>query len=617
MTHGAKDLAALLPKEPPGELEHWVWTENLDSLGGHFCIFRRESVTAYDRAGIMKTMEPEDWERYEATNKTMWGARCTCTACHEDFITGYVSKGKYGVATGIEIMRGEDGQFYEGVPAMEDEHCWRADTIQLGETDHLDCPFCGQDLCLTRAAKLRNGRVYQLLINSVAVIDGYLVLLYWMARRNVWDWGVGEKHIRPYETIVLEGNGRQVRYICDAVTGWRVATKVFDPARKKYHSWEAAGYTKVNALIWPVLPELTDSTGEKTGIEDYIDAGGMWLSTYLTLWKEHRNVENLVRHHWGYTLGTAMDEAVLNQLTGQIGHEIEMGWINWEETKPHRMLGMSKEDFRASKIWCWPWQVADAWRQYSYYTGECTAVQFDAYRRLLRDDCLHRIVGMVLDGWDMPLGKVVRYLQKQAGGHGDIAVLARQFIDYREMLDGVGGTPTQEELWPRHLVAAHDRLAEIASDGDKVMYAKRMAEIAEKLAPLAWTDGKYCIRAAATPAELTHEGRVLEHCVGTYHKKHCAMTDVVFFVRRARKPGTPYYTLDINMTGMIPQEVQLHGYKNEWCRKGGGRRRIPDGVRDFCDRWEKDVLMPWFAAHRDAVQTEKKKRRNAGKERIA
>ena len=617
MTHGAKGLAALLPKEPPREMEHWVWTDCRDELGGDLCIFRRESVSAYDEAGIMQTMGAEDWEHYEKTKKTMWGARCTCTACHEDFITGYISKGKYGIASGIEIMQGEDGAFYEGVPAMEDEHCWRADTIQLGETDHLDCPFCGKDLRLTRASDLRHGRTYQLLINSVAVIDGYLVLLYWMARRCFWDWGAGDRSIRPKEAVVLDGNGKQVRYICDAVTGWRVATKAFDPARKKYHSVEAANYNKVNALIWPVLPDLGDSTGEKTGVEDYISAGGMWLATYLELWRQHRNVENLVRHGWGYTLGTAMDEAVMNQLTGQIGHEIEMRWISWEEAKPHRMLGMSKEDFKTSKIWGWPWQIADAWRQHSYYTGECTAAQFNAYRQLLKDDGLQRIVGMVLDGWDLPLGKVVRYLQKQAGDRPEIAVLARQFIDYREMLDAVGGTPTAEELWPRHLTAAHDRLAEVASDGDKAMYAKRMAEIAAECRPLTWSDGELCIRVAATPAELTNEGRVLKHCVGTYHKRHAAKTHVIFFVRRVRKPDTPYFTLDIDMTLKIPKEVQLHGYKNEWCKKDGGARKIPTKVRAFCDRWENEVLLSWFAAHRDAVRAKEKKRRKAGKEHIA
>lgn len=616
MTHGAMELAALLPKEPLREMRHWVWTDCRDALGGDLCIFRRESVSAYDRAGIMQEMGPEDWERYKKSKKAMWGARCTCTACHEDFITGYISKGKYGIVSGIEIMQGEDGQFYDGVPAMEEDHCWRADTVELGETDHFDCPFCGQELCLTRSSALRHGKTYQLLINSVAVVDGYLVLLYWMARRRFWDWGAGEQSIRPWEAIVLDGNGKQVRYICDAVTGWRVDTKAFDPARKKYHSVEAANYNKVNALVWPVLPDLCDSTGEKTGIEDYIDAGGMWLATYLTLWKQHRNVENLVRHGWAYTLGTAIDETVINQITGQIGQEIEMRWINWKETKPHRMLGMSKEDFRGSSRWGWSWQEADVWRQYSYYAGDCTATEFNECRVQLRSDTLQRIVGMVLDGWDLPLKKVVRYLMKQDGGAGRVPTMALQFLDYREMLDAVGGTPTEEELWPRHLVAAHDRLVAVASDGDKAMYRKRMAEIAAECKTLAWSDGEFCIRAVATPTELTNEGRVLEHCVGTYHKKHCAKTDVIFFVRRARKPNTPYFTLDINMTLKIPKEVQLHGYKNEWCKQGG-RRKIPAKVRAFCDRWENEVLLPWFAAHRDAAQTEEKKRRKAGKEHIA
>ena len=616
MTHGEKDLAALLPKEPPWEMERWVWTDCRDGLGGDLCIFRRESVSAYDEAGIMQTMRPEDWEHYEKSRKAMWGARCTCTACHEDFITGYLSKAQYGIASGIEIMQGEDGQFYEGVPAMEDEHCWREDTVQLGETDHFDCPFCGQDLCLTRSSDLRHGKTYQLLVNSIAVIDGYLVLLYWMARRRFWDWGVGEQSIRPWEAIVLDGNGKQVRYIYDGAAGWRVASKVLDPARKKYHSVESANYKKVNALIWPVVPDLGGSTGEKTGIENYIDAGGMWLATYLALWRQHRNVENLVRHGWGYTLGTAIDEAVINQITGQIGREIEMRWINWEETKPHRMLGISKEDFRESGRWGWSWQEADAWRQYSCYAGDCTAAEFNECREQLRSDTLQRIVDMVLYGWDLPLKKVVRYLKKQDGGRM-MRTLSLQFLDYREMLDATGGTPTEAELWPRHLVAAHDRLAAVASDGDKAMYTKRMAEIAAECKALAWSDGEFCVRVAATPDELTSEGRVLEHCVGTYHKKHCAKTDVIFFVRRARRPDTPYFTLDINMKLKIPKEIQLHGYKNEWCKRGGGTRKIPEKVRAFCDRWENEVLLPWFAAHRDAEQTEEKKRRKAGKEHIA
>ena len=50
------------------------------------------------------------------------------------------------------------------------------------------------------------------------------------------------------------------------------------------------------------------------------------------------------------------------------------------------------------------------------------------------------------------------------------------------------------------------------------------------------------------------------------------------------------------MTKAIPVEIQLHGYGNE--RHGDRkqhRHKIPQKVRDFCDRWEREVLMPWFA----------------------
>ena len=73
-------------------------------------------------------------------------------------------------------------------------------------------------------------------------------------------------------------------------------------------------------------------------------------------------------------------------------------------------------------------------------------------------------------------------------------------------------------------------------------------------------------------------------------------TDVIFFVRHARRPERSWYTLDICMTGSEPREVQLHGYRNEWC--GRKRLRIPPKVREFCDRWKKEVLLPWAAADR-------------------
>ena len=56
-----------------------------------------------------------------------------------------------------------------------------------------------------------------------------------------------------------------------------------------------------------------------------------------------------------------------------------------------------------------------------------------------------------------------------------------------------------------------------------------------------------------------------------------------------------YYTLNIDLTMERPREIQLHGYGNE---HHGDRKQywhnIPKKVRDFCDKWEREVLTPWF-----------------------
>lgn len=294
---------------------------------------------------------------------------------------------------------------------------------------------------------------------------------------------------------------------------------------------------------------------------------------YLKLWKQHRNVENLARAGWGRTLGGAIEEMAWNQVMAPYAvHEIELRWIDWNEVKPGRMLGMSKAEVKVL-AGRWDWQTADAWAVYRCWQGGCTAEEFDRCRAELGPEGLQVLVGMIEDGHEVPLLKAARYIKKQEQRRG--GDLARTFLDYREMLDA---DATEEELWPKDLVAAHDRLAELHGDRNMRQYTEAMRQLAQELAALAWSDGEICIRAAATPGELKEEGRVLKHCVGDYCKKHAARTDVIFFVRHARRPERSWYTLDINMTGRIPKEVQLHGYRNEWYGKAGHRKNSAEGA---------------------------------------
>ena len=109
-------------------------------------------------------------------------------------------------------------------------------------------------------------------------------------------------------------------------------------------------------------------------------------------------------------------------------------------------------------------------------------------------------------------------------------------------------------------------------------------------------------------ADLYQEGEILRHCVGGYSEEHISGSDTIFFVRHYRRPERSYYTLDIDMTDR-PHRVQLHGYGNE--RHGINkqyRHTIPKKVLDFCDRWEREVLMPWY---RDKMKNQLKEGKRA------
>ena len=602
-----------LPETAPKELIDWAARTQKDELGGELCLFSRESVSWLEDEP-QEIMTPEDIERREKTRRRTWGARCSCTACGEDFVAGWLRGLKLPgnrEIRGIALLQGDDGLLYEGIPDME-AACWRMSAAEIAETDHFDCPLCGADVQLVRRKDLRGGRTHQVQVVTVEVIHGVTVLLYWMVRREFDEYGGSAAAAWPREAIALTEKGglkRFTRAKCNQFgtewdTGeWRAVRQMRDPETVKYYSWEANSHKKIGAAVRPEVPDLTGSTGEKTGLEDYIRAGGQWPVQYLKLWKQHRNVENLARAGWGRTLGGAIEEMAWNQVMAPYAvHEIELRWIDWNEVKPGRMLGMSKAEVKVL-AGRWDWQTADAWAVYRCWQGGCTAEEFDRCRAELGPEGLQVLVGMIEDGHEVPLLKAARYIKKQEQRRG--GDLARTFLDYREMLDA---DATEEELWPKDLVAAHDRLAELHGDRNMRQYTEAMRQLAQELAALAWSDGEICIRAAATPGELKEEGRVLKHCVGDYCKKHAARTDVIFFVRHARRPERSWYTLDINMTGRIPKEVQLHGYRNEWYGKAG-HGKIPQKVRDFCDRWEREVLAPWYAQRQGTARKDKQKRR--------
>ena len=197
-----------LPETAPKELIDWAMQTQKDELGGELCLFSRESVSWLEEEP-QKIMTPEDIERREKTRRRTWGARCTCTFCGEDFAAGWLRGLKLPGNTeirGIALLQGDDGLLYEGIPDMEDA-CWRMSAAEIAETDHFDCPLCGEDVQLVRRKDLRSGRTHQVQVVTVEVIHGVTVLLYWMVRREFNEYGGSGAAAWPREAIALTETG--------------------------------------------------------------------------------------------------------------------------------------------------------------------------------------------------------------------------------------------------------------------------------------------------------------------------------------------------------------------------------------------------------------------------
>ena len=76
--------------------------------------------------------------------------------------------------------------------------------------------------------------------------------------------------------------------------------------------------------------------------------------------------------------------------------------------------------------------------------------------------------------------------------------------------------------------------------------------------------------------DLITEGQTLNHCVGSesYFKNHIAGTRMIFFVRKAKEPEKPYFTMELDMADF--RICQLYGF---------GDCSAPPEIRKFAERF--------------------------------
>lgn len=581
-----------LPKKGPSQILRYTLNKHLDQLGGQMTVFKRISATLAPRLMDM-LITPEMAEEYETKKRSAWVAECNCTVCNMTYHTDWVTEAGHG---GIGLIEGEDGLTY---PCLDDYDPFFGKYMQLGDGDGFLCPECSSVTTLKHRSKMSGGRTWRLLISSVENIGSYTTILYWLVSRSIDEGGYVFSGIEPWQAYVIDEGGMLRRFIYSSYAEeWRYSSANNDAFFSKYPSMDGDMYNyRMAGWAYETCPSLIGCTGEKTGLHAYINAGGQTPVLYLKTWRRHRSVENLVNSGW-----SALVEGYIEEETKSYCQEIPyaiMPGVFFGSKKPHEMLRMDKQSFRHLRIRCpggWSLTQYKVWLKYKDSGGSADALMFNDYYQSFTLQGVNVLLDLRRMNPEIDFPKLHRYLTKQNLHPADAQLL---LDTWRMTIRMFGRTQlTSEELFPRRLLGVHERLTRQyrleQSKDDWGKFLEGFAAVRERLRDLEWTDGDLCVVLPKDNGDLIREGDVLRHCVSGYGEHHVSGRDTIFFIRHYRRPERPYYTLDINMTGR-PVENQLHGYGNE--RHGPHKQyahSIPKKVRNFCDRWEQEVLMPWY-----------------------
>ena len=573
-----ESLLLQLPENAGKKLERFA--KDIPEIQPKMIIYRRESVPETNgyliEAGLMGFEE----EKYH------WGARCLCTACGGEFTAGW-NDGSF------VLLQMEDGLTLDGWT-----DCEQPEAAAFKEGGYALCPLCSEEGIARRRSSIR-GRTFRTQVMEMTNIGSTTCLIYWLASYYLEKDGYHWEGMQPRMAVAISPEGRIYRFshstfFLDAETdkgSWKAVKEFRDPEGMPFNEGGDMYRNTIGAYYFMDDEDMTGKTGEKTGIQKYLEyQEATYAAEYLKIWEKNPYIENLV------TSGAA---PIVNGAVVEWEGRREMK-LNLREAKPHKALGVNREEYRLITARGWTLYALQMFKEYRNIHPKTTAREFQAWEDLAGSETIEHLRPV----WNEGFERIHRYLQKQYE-RADPGNIDLYYVDYRRMLtrirEGTGetGDLTAEERFPPDLVQAHNRLVELTTAMDReekrigtATQRKTFAEMKKQLSALEWQKDGLCILIPSAPGDLYEEGKTLHHCVGGYANEHCSGR-MIFFVRHARRPERSWYTLNENINGSKVNRIQLHGYRNE-RNDAGDELKIPQRVTDFVTEWEKTVLAPYL-----------------------
>lgn len=268
-----------------------------------------------------------------------------------------------------------------------------------------------------------------------------------------------------------------------------------------------------------------------------------WLNIYV----RHNNAEYLIKGGF---------ENVAKLL---INGKLSLNKIHWKETNLLKMLGCHKEDM--------------------HFFADYDSRTIELYRSVIKEEpTIHMAHEFISKLSKLGINAVnelhqnsLTYKQILKYGKND-----RRVILWRDYLDSCKKLPEGiEEVMPAHLEEAHDRTLEKVAFYANEAEAEQIAKIAKILTPLLMSTDSLIMLAPKNGEEIIAEGRILQHCVGGYVRRHARGDTIILFIRHKDKPKIPFFTIEVNPETL--EIIQCHGYRNE--RDSGFKK--PDEIKKF------------------------------------
>lgn len=339
------------------------------------------------------------------------------------------------------------------------------------------------------------------------------------------------------------------RFGWNAESGWKIRARFSEPKFfANYYGYADQSYSIIG------IDRITNTCMRYSGGETYLQKH--WI-LYLKLWLKHPNAELLVKS--GYS----------HLVENEIVHAPDL--IDWNGKSVLEMLQLRRSDFRMLR------------------GKEQKYTRLRSYRQLLPDlsteelqEAMTAYMGYpetlkrALDYTGLSVRKLLDYQKEQNVAFGDYD---DYLCDCRKL-----GYPLTEKRHnrPKHFMEEHVRTTGMVKYSINSNVRRQFEQRMNERYDLEFQYGELFLRQPQNLEEIIAEGRILHHCVGGYADRHANGALHIFFIRRTNDPHTPFYTLELSVSGKIVQ-----------CR-GSYNANMTEEVKAFVEKYKEYVTHKFY-----------------------